>query len=1825
MMDILERFSRPARHWFRSAFSSPTPAQAEAWRAISEGRHALVVAPTGSGKTLAAFLWAIDRIFREKSGAQECGGPSTELVSAGPGMRAEWRGGESASVAGADPTGAGMAGVDTTGARTTRIVYVSPLKALGVDVERNLRAPLAGIRRMEQELGATPPDIQVGVRSGDTTPSQRQRLIRNPPDILITTPESLYLMLTSRARETLRGVHTVIIDEVHAVAGSKRGAHLAVSLERLDELLAAPAQRIGLSATVRPVDEVARFLGGAAPVEVIAPPAARTLDLTVTVPVEDLQNLPAMIPETEGDAELTPAAGSVWPHIEESVVGAVLQHRSTIVFVNSRRLAERLTSRLNEVYLQRVEQQVRQPEQQEASGATPPVPDRDRASLAPPAQMMGLSGRSEGAPPVLAKAHHGSVSKEQRAEVEGELKSGRLRCVVATSSLELGIDMGAVDLVIQIESPPSAASGLQRVGRAGHQVGEVSRAVFYPKHSGDALHSAVVAERMLHGSIEAVAIPRNPLDILAQQTVAECALGSVSVDEWFATVRRSAPFRALPRNAFDTVLDFLAGRYPSDEFAELRPRIIWDREAGTIAGRPGAQRLAVTSGGTIPNRGLYGVFVAGEKRDARVGELDEEMVYESRVGDVFTLGTTSWRIVEITHDRVNVVPAFGRPGRLPFWRADSLGRPAELGEAMGRFYREITTVPEAEAAERLGAAGLDENAANNVLSYLREQRAATGTLPTDRALTVERGRDDVGDWRIILHSPFGMHVHAPWALAVAARIREAYGEGASAVAGDDGIIVRVPDTSSRPPGAELFVFNPDELEQVVTDEVGGSALFASRFRECAARSLLMPRLNPGKRMPLWQQRQRSAALLEVARRHPDFPILLEAMREVLQDVYDLPALLRLARDVAQDRVLLVETDPAQPSPFARDLLFGYVDQFIYEGDAPLAERRTALLQVDPELLGDLLGRVEMRELLDAGVIAEYEEQLQRLTPELRARGVEGVADLLRQLGPLSVREIAARLHTEEANARGWTEDNAAHVEDGGSQCAERGAGESADRRVAQEYVDELVQAGRAIAVVSAGAVAGEEAMPIEKDTPISGIGRRVPTSRYSAVTSEDGAVPADQSAALRYAAIEDAARLRDALGMKLPPGIPAVFLEPVSSPLDDLVSRYARTHGPFTAGDVAQRFGLGIAVVDESLQRLRGERRVTSGFFLPERPHPLEEGAAQPPGLSAQERRSAHVDLPDAMSGAGMPEAAESSTDGVGGGEASGSMRRERVEWRQHVEWCDVQVLRRLRQRSLAALRGGVEPVPPEAYARFLPMWQHADGSLEGIDGVLTAVEQLAGVPIPASAWESLILPVRVRDYSPAMLDQLTAAGEVTWMGRGTLPGRDGWIVMYPAGYAGVGAVRDMSTAGARAAGRDDARQVESSAEMEARIIAALRGGGAFFAGQLREAVGGITDEQAFTEALWNLVWAGYLTNDTLAPVRAFIAYGTQAHRSVRSPSPRAYRGMGYRGVRAVGAPPVLAGRWSLIPGAGGDAGSSQEEGFELVSGEAALPLEGQQTDGEPTGSFAVGVRASVPGELSSGPEAVSSADNAATGRGWSAQTAQAVDTASALLGRYGVVTRGSVQSEGVPGGFAGVYRVLRGFEEAGHCRRGYFIAGLGAAQFAVAAAVDRLREFADRADNQGDSGGAVTQSSGSKEHTDRTATPSSRSGLQPTGCGAAITLAATDPANPYGAALPWPAIEGVQQRPGRKAGALVVLVAGKPVLYLERGGRTVLQFTEDTDVLESACASLAATVAERHLETLTIEKVNGEGAVFRSALAAPLRAAGFVDSPRGLALYRAY
>jgi ATP-dependent Lhr-like helicase len=1505
-------FSPATLAWLEGAFDAPTAAQLGAWDAIARGEHTLVVAPTGSGKTLAAFLSALDAL-------------ATEPVPADP-------------------------------LRRCRVLYVSPLKALAVDVERNLRTPLAGIRQAAARLGEPPPDITVGMRSGDTPADERRAFTRRPPDILITTPESLFLLLTSAARESLRSVETVIVDEIHAVCSTKRGAHLAVSLERLDALLPEPAQRIGLSATVRPVGEVATFLAGGRPVTVVQPPTAKTVELDVVVPVEDMTQLGEPIEDLTGAAAGAQPRASIWPHVEERVLDLVEAHRSTIVFANSRKLAERLTARLNELASERAGLQLE--------------------SGAPPAQVMAQSGAGHPAGNVVvARAHHGSVSREQRTLVEEDLKAGRLPAVVATSSLELGIDMGAVDLVVQVESPPSVAAGLQRVGRAGHQVGAVSRGVIFPKFRGDLVECAVVAERMREGAIESMRYPRNPLDVLAQQIVAMVALDTVTVDEVDELVRRAAPFAGLPRSALEAVLDMLAGRYPSDAFAELRPRLIWDRVSGELSARRGAQRLAVTSGGTIPDRGLFGVFLAGaEGPGRRVGELDEEMVYESRVGDVFLLGSSSWRIEDITHDRVLVSPAPGEIGRMPFWKGDAPGRPVELGRALGAFLREVVSAPRAEAEDRARAAGLDAWGTDNLLAYLAEQQAATNHVPDDRTILVERFRDEFGDWRLVVHSPFGAPVNAPWALAIAARLRERYGLEVTSMHSDDGIVLRLPDTDVEPPSGEIAVFEPEEIESLVTVEVSSSALFASRFRECAARSLLLPRRDPRRRTPLWQQRQRANQLLQVASEYGDFPVVLEAMRECLQDVFDVPGLSGLMRDLASRSVRLVEVETQSASPFARSLLFGYVGMFIYEGDAPLAERRAQALSLDSALLAELLGATDLRELLDADAIAEVEAEITRLAADRQARGPDAVHDLLRSVGDLT---------TAEALARGATVQDLAALE----------------------------ETRRAIRV----RIAGEQ----------------------------------------RWLAIEDAGRVRDALGAALPVGVPEAFTEPVRDPLGDLISRYARTHGPFVATDVAERLGLGVAVVSSALARLGAAGRVVQGEFRP-------------------------------------------------GGVAT--------------EWCDAEVLRAIRRRSLAALRKEVEPVPKQALARFIPAWQGLGArSSRGAEGLLRAIEQLAGVPLPASALESLVLPARVTDYSPALLDELTLAGEVVWSGAGSIPGNDGWIALAPAEIAGLVLPPPDGVSDPLAIALRDCLAADE----------------AVFFRALLDRVGETHSEAAVATAIWELVWAGEFTNDTLAPVRALLnSSGRTAH--ARRPRPPRGRYGRYSGLVAPGGaarptPPGMGGRWSVV--------ATRDQDV----------------------------------------------------------TRRALAATDVLLDRYGVVTRGSVAGERISGGFAAVYPVLKAAEESGRARRGYFVEGLGAAQFALPGAVDRLRAEARPLDARRPDGST------------------------------ALVLAATDPANPYGAALPWPAaprpLEGGRgHQPARKAGALVVLIDGECVLYVERGGRTLLSFSDDPATLQPAADALALAVRDGALGKLQVERADGVP-ITASALGEALAAAGFRPTPRGLRL----
>lgn len=1845
MTDALSHFSTPVRNWFSAIFSAPTAAQEGAWESIRNGNNTLIIAPTGSGKTLAAFLWALDALHREHE--------------------------------------AGTAG-------GTRILYISPLKALGTDVERNLRAPLTGITRLSGN-NTGKPNISVGVRSGDTPARERRQLISNPPDILITTPESLYLMLTSAARNTLAGVTTVIVDEIHNLAATKRGAHLAVSLERLDALLEKPAQRIGLSATVENPEAVARFLGGIQPVTIMSRPVAKEWDLRLSVPVPDMAALggandygqglyapseyaPSEVPGSGGSASAgslqdaeqptssavnTPASAaytledaigvfpgqttgqadpaqegdtaapkntltipeealrkgalregaphekalretpdsehpetSIWPRVQERIVNHIENNRSTIVFVNSRGLAEKLTAALNDIHLRRV---------------------LAKQGINPEDYAAGICNIAE--VPPLARAHHGSVSKEQRTLIEEALKGGTLRCVVATSSLELGIDMGHVDLVIQVAAPPSVASALQRVGRAGHRVGEISRGFFYPKHRGDLLGATVTLTGMRSGTLEPLAIPTNPLDVLAQQTVAACALGPISVDSWYEALRRSAPYAELPRALFDSVLEMLAGRYPSDEFAELRPRIIWDRTpteeapSGSIEGRPGAQRLAVTSGGTIPDRGLFPVYLVSgdeERGPKRVGELDEEMVYESRAGEVITLGASSWRIEEITHDAVRVSPAPGQPARLPFWHGDRMGRPYALGVQTGAFTRALSSLDATDSAaarQQLEQLGLDTWAVDNLLAYLREQRESTGAVPSDTRMIVERHRDELGDWRVVLHSPLGYGVHAPWALAVRARIEERYGVDASVMASDDGLILRLPAMEDVPPGADLFLFDPDELEAIVTERVGDSALFASRFRENAARALLLPRRDPGKRTPLWQQRQRAAQLLDVARKYPDFPVLLETARECLQDVYDVPALVQVHRSLQSRTVSMLEVETNEPSPFARTLLFEYVAEHLYDGDAPAAERRAAALSLDPVLLAELLGSSGLRDLLDPAVLVQTQQRLQRTGERYRASGMEGVADLLRQLGPLSARELSLRLRADTPQVEAPGRGDFSGAENSGNEDSDNYGeeyGAHASTAEARDLAEQLVHSRRAFSFMGA---------------------------------ADDSTEPQQY-----YAVVEDAARLRDGLSIMPAAALPAAFLEPVAEPLEDLVSRYARTHIPFTAQQVAEHFSrltpVGVGVLTPVLQRLQQQRRLSSGEFLPE--------VLRTPGT-------------------------------VG------------------VEWVDAQVLRTIRARSLAALREEIEPVSAQVYGVFLPSWQNVrslsvrvaqtlpeasaygafipsrraatvvgervaalgtateNGTENGVEDsasttedLLTAIDQLAGVRVPASALETLILPARMPGYQPHMLDELMASGKVFFTGAGQLGGgsaqkSDGWIRLHLSESSSLTLDEDYPEQLLRAENPELWEALQDPGTLEHAIYEALAHGG-LFVPALRERVAQLMSAAApagqvvtfpdaahVSAALWRLVWAGAVTNDSFAPVRAMLAGVRSAH-----PTPAAPARLSRVGRRGAGR--IAAARASMGAGMAGGYGADgySSSGYSApAAGRGLRSLRGSSLRG---GLPAAAVAPQDSGRFSRVDTLLQEPVEA---------TVAALARADLLLDRYGVLTRGCLQVEDYTGGFSQLYRIYSAAEDRALVRRGYFIEGLGAAQFAAPATVDLLRSTADNLSIP-----AGPQGFGASSYT-----PQRTDTEQVYGTFTVTLLAATDPANPYGAALSWPAIpsfanEGagaVKHRPARKAGACVVLVDGTPVLYVERGAKTLLTFTTDPVLLEAAAPALARLVSAGGAEKILVEKVNdvellGSHTLDAStlstlggdvvehpveALRAALQGQGFYATVRGLSLRR--
>jgi ATP-dependent Lhr-like helicase len=1479
----LEQFHPAVREWFRTSFPAPTPAQEQAWPSITNGDSTLLMAPTGSGKTLAAFLGAIDRLIQ-------------------------------APAAGC------------------RIVYVSPLKALAVDVERNLRSPIAGITHAAERLGLPVRVPTVAIRTGDTPAKDRARFHRAPADIFITTPESLYLVLSSSAGAALKDVETVIVDEIHAMVSTKRGAHLAVTLERLERLVAdrlrekgrASLQRIGLSATQRPLDEVARFLGGFTadgprPVSIIDAGHRKALELTVEVPVEDMARLGEPLEFRSGPVTQKDGRTSIWPAIHPRLLELVRAHRSTLIFVNSRRLAERIASALNE-----------------------------------------LAGEE------LAHAHHGSIAREQRLRIEDDLKAGRIRALVATSTLELGIDMGAIDLVVQIETPPSVASGMQRIGRAGHQVDAPSTGIILPKYRGDLLASAALTERMHAGAVEASRYIRNPLDVLAQHIVAIAGRDTITVDDLEGLVHGSAPFAELPRAQLENVLDMLSGRYPSDEFVDLRPRIVWDRIAGTIRAREGAARIALTSGGTIPDRGLYGVFLVGaEPGKGRVGELDEEMVFETRVGETFLLGASTWRVEEITHDRVLVSPAPGVPGKMPFWKGESANRPLEFGRAIGALTRTLReSTPEKATALLRQTHDLDERAAKNLLEYLRDQMAAAGAIPDDRTIVVERYLDEVGDWRVCILSPFGGRVHAPWAMAIAAMVRERSDVEIDVLWTDDGIVVRFPEADA-PPDPDLVIPDPERAEALVIDRLSQTPLFAARFREAAARALLLPRRYPGARSPLWHQRRRAGELLQVASRFSSFPMILEAYRECLQDVFDMSALLEVLRAIRSRDIRVVTVDSRTPSPFASALLFEYVGNFIYEGDAPLAERRAQALTVDPLQLRQLLGEAELRELLDAGALGDLELQLQHLTEERAAKHPDGVHELLLRLGDLTRDEIAARTIT------------GAHVD---------------------EWLADL-----------------------ERERRIVRVGVALET---------------------RFIAAEDAAKYRDALGVVLPQGLPDAFLIGDAHPVAALARRYARTHGPFIAADLARRLGIGAAVVLAALAEL-----ATAGTAV--------EGEFRPGGHGA--------------------------------------------------EWIDAGVLRTLRQRSLARLRKEVEPVEQSALARFALGWHGVDSPRSGEAALLDAIAQLEGALVPASDLETRILPARVAAYEESQLDALLASGAVLWVGGGSLGPRDGRVALYLAEHAALVPVPGTPREGAT----------------HQRIREGLSARGALFFPQLLAALGGGFAPEV-KDALWDLAWGGEVTNDTFHAVRA-----------VLRPSPA--RNARRRGPAQRGLAPELAGRWSLVS-------TYRDESL------------------TPTERLTARVRQ--------------------------------------LLDRYGVITREVVQAEEIAGGFSAVYGVLRSMEEAGRVRRGYFVAGRGAAQFALPGAVDRLRTL-----------------------------------REPEGEQKVVTIAATDPANPYGAALGWPDRDETR-KPMRSAGALVVLIDGVLAAWLAKdrpsssgtravpwGERALLTFV-DGEELDAArtraliARALAAEAAKAH-GPFFIDEVDGQP-IDESPMAEPLREAGFARTPRG-------
>jgi ATP-dependent helicase Lhr and Lhr-like helicase len=1516
--DPLSLFHPVTAAWLRAVFERPTTPQRLGWPAIAKGDSTLILAPTGTGKTLTAFLWCIDKLMLQPAPADAHG---------------------------------------------CRVIYISPLKALAVDVERNLRSPLAGIKQMAERAGVAVREPRISVRTGDTPQSERARFRRDPAEILITTPESLYLLLTSGAAASLRSVETVIVDEIHALVPTKRGAHLAVSLERLQALVGRPIQRIGLSATQRPLEEVAQFLGGVEiateasgrvaapepkmdlltenvealdalepdwlanspdtsnssmpkfrPVTIINASGPKRLDLRIEVPVEDMARLGQAEELPSGPASQGPKRISIWTAIHPRLLELIREKQSTLIFVNSRRVAERLAGALNDL-----------------------------------------------AQESIARAHHGSLAAAQRSEIEELLKAGRIRALVATSSLELGIDMGAVDLVIQIEAPPSVASGMQRIGRAGHHVGAVSDGIIFPKFRADLIACAAATRAMHEGLVESTRYLRNPLDVLAQQIVAIVAeppekpraakpggkkltprsssTGDpleeeqeslpVDYDSLHRLIASSAPFATLSKAAFDGVLDMLSGRYPSDEFAELRPRITWDRVRNSLTPRQGAKSLAILNGGTIPDRGLYGVFLSSSKdKPVRVGELDEEMVFESHGGDTFVLGATTWRIDEITHDRVLVSPAPGEPGKMPFWHGEGPGRPLEFGRRIGAMVRELRGMERNAAVSRLTREhDLDPQAADNLMRFLVDQEIATTEVPDDRTIVIERCRDEMGDWRVCVLTPFGSRIHAPWAMAVSGRLRSAGQVDVETLWTDDGFVLRFPETA-EPPDVDILMLDAVEATDLVLRQLGSTALFAAKFRESAARALLLPRRRAQGRAPLWQQRKRAYDLLAVASRYASFPMLLEAYREILRDVFDMPAFLEVLRGIASRSIRVHVADTRTPSPFAASLLFGYAANFIYDGDAPLAERRAQALTIDQDQLRDLMGDADLRELLDAAAIEEVEEQLQALDENYRAKNVDGIHDLLLRVGDLTRAELARR-----------------------------SVGVDVDAAAAK-----LIRARRALEVQ----VLGEK----------------------------------------RLIAIEDAAKFRDALGIPLPPGVPKVFLEPIAEPQLEILKRYARTRGPFTVDEAAARFGWNPQSAQSGLRTLVHAGRLVEGNFRP---------------------------------------------GGI------------------HREWCDADVLRTIRRKSLARLRKQVEPVEQQTLSRMATHWHGCLHRRRGLDAVLDVVDQLQGAPLPASVIEREIFPARVAGYQASDLDTLIGAGEVVWCGVEPIGETDGRIALYLADK-----IAELHTP---AIAKVQVNPSENPlGEKQRNILNLLTTRGAMFFGALHEALGGGYPGETI-DALWGLVWAGRVTNDTFHALRAYMA----RRASTRSSS-RQHAQSNFRSRRTLA--PSAQGRWTLVDSA-------------------------------------------APAEIS--------------------PTIRSHAVALHLLKRHGVVTRETMGLENIVGGFSAVYDVFKALEESGRVRRGYFVAALGGAQFALPSAIDLLRSLrADRAPEKAEM----------------------------------LCLAATDPANLYGSVLRWPstsslvevnaepdapesepAREGNARMLARAAGARVILRNGELVAYMRRNNPNLIVF----------------------------------------------------------------